>query len=286
MHFSRNRIKLYAGILFLSFIFIFLRLKTLNHLLMWDEAWNILSLRAFLYNAIGDPFYWNYHFHPPLYMFFAQLLAPFKEGVNVRLEFLSLVFSYITFLIMYLFSARIGGWRYAWLSGLSLALMPASIGYDTWIKRDGLASLFGYLALFLLFKRKYFWCSVILALSLLSKESALFFILAATFLIFIFKEKHVLKKIFTMYIVIFIATSWWFLYFSRMTDMVGEAKKTIFDYYLLTGEYTNWWINPPYYYLEKLLPDLGIGLLLFLIIGICYIVFLTFFKKQFIIIFK
>ncbi|MFQ5952366.1 MAG: hypothetical protein ACE5JK_03070, partial [Candidatus Omnitrophota bacterium] len=135
---SKNKIKLIAGLVVLSAVFLYLRLKTLNHLLMWDEAWNILSLRAFILNAVKDPFYWYYRFHPPLYMAFARMLSPFKDGFALRLEVLSLVFAYATFLVIYFLGARIGGWRYAWFSGLFLSMMPSSIGYDTWIKRDGL----------------------------------------------------------------------------------------------------------------------------------------------------
>ncbi|MBU0881688.1 MAG: hypothetical protein KKE81_05770, partial [Candidatus Omnitrophica bacterium] len=60
MNISRNSKKLWVGFLIISVVFILLRLKTLNHLLMWDEAWNILSLRAFLSSAKADPFYWGY----------------------------------------------------------------------------------------------------------------------------------------------------------------------------------------------------------------------------------
>ncbi|MBU0895333.1 MAG: hypothetical protein KJ584_01920, partial [Candidatus Omnitrophica bacterium] len=218
MNISRNSKKLWVGFLIISVVFILLRLKTLNHLLMWDEAWNILSLRAFLSSAKADPFYWGYFFHPPIYMTFAKFLAPFQAGIDVRLEVLSLVFSYGALVSAYLLSARIGGWRYAFLSGLLLSLMPASIGYDTWIKRDGLASALCYFAILLLIKRRFFWCAITLSFALLSKESAVFFILAVWPILYMLKEKDVLKKILAMGATIFVITSWWYIYFSSLTN--------------------------------------------------------------------
>ena len=265
---------LLIGFILISVIFLFLRLKTLGHLLMWDEAWNILALRAFLSNAKADPFYWGYFFHPPLYMTFAQLLAPFQAGFDVRLESLSLLFSYAALFVTYLLSARIGGWKYAWMSGLLLSLMPASIGYDTWIKRDGLASALCYLSVLLLLKRKFFWCAVALSFALLSKESAIFFILAVIPILFLLKEKITIRKIMAMCATIFVLTSWWYIFFSSLA-------KTVFKIYFQAADYYTLWTNSPFYYFKKLLPDLGIAMLFFFIIGVFYILYLIFRRKQF-----
>jgi len=273
MNISRNKKKLWIGFIFISIVFVFLRLKTLPHLLMWDEAWNILSLRAFLSNAKADPFYWGYFFHPPLYMFFAQLFAPFQAGFDVRLEVLSLSFSYAALLTTYLLSARLGGWRYAWLSGILLSLMPVSIGYDTWIKRDGLASALCYLSMLLLLRRQLFWCAVALSFSLLSKESAIFFIFAVIPMLFLLKEKTVIKKIVVMYATVLIVTSWWYIFFSTLT-------KTAVKIFIQAAGHNAIWIKSPFYYFGKLLPDMGIAILFFFIIGICYLSYLAVRKKQ------
>jgi len=166
----QNKTKLFFGLIIISAVFLYLRMQSLGHLLMWDEAWNVLSLKAYLANDTASPFYWFYRFHPPVYMFFGKLLMPFHSGIDIRLEGLSLVFSYATLIAVYLLSARIGGWRYSWLTGLMLSFMPASIAYDTWIKRDSLACFAGYTALLMLAKRKFLWCGALLALSLLSKK--------------------------------------------------------------------------------------------------------------------
>ena len=273
MNFSKNRIKFLAGLVFLSLLFVILRIKTLGHLLMWDEAWNILSLRAYLLDAVKDPFYWYYRFHPPLYMFFAKFLFPFKSGFDVRAEMLSLLFSYLTFVIAYLLSARIGGWKYAWFSGFFLCLMPASIGYDTWIKRDGLAICLGYLALYLLMNRKFLWCAIALSFSLLSKENALFFILCAILLVFVFKERNKLKILFTLFITLLIVNAWWYLPLSTLT-------KDMKAFYFSREMYGNIWVNAPLYYLKKLMPDLGPAILFFFIAGLIYLFLTAMSKKQ------
>lgn len=274
MRIPRNKTKLILGFVLISLIFIVLRLKTLNHLLMWDEARNIISLRAFLSNNAADPFYWNYFFHPPLYMTFASALSPFKAGLDVRLESLSLSFSYLTLLVIYILSARLGGWKYAFLSGLFLSLMPVSIAYDTWIKRDCLASALGYLAILLLFKRKFLWCAAALSFSMLAKENALFFILAATALLFALKEDGIPKKIAIIYGTIFILVSWWYVSLSSMPELV-------FDIYFSSEKNALAWANSPLYYCGKLLPDMGLPMLAFFIIGVGYLLHMIFRKKQY-----
>ena len=274
MHIPRNKIKLLIGLALLSVIFIYLRIKTFNHLLMWDEARNIISLRAFLSGNVADPFYWNYFLHPPMYMTFASLLFPFKVGLDIRLESLSLLFSYASLVIIYMLSAKIGGLKYAFLNGLFLSIMPVSIAYDTWIKRDGLASSLGYLAIFLVLKRRFLWCAVALSLSLLAKENALFFILAVTVLLFTLKEKKILKNIIIIYGVVFILTSWWYICFSSM-------PKALFNTFLSVEKNAPTWSNSPLYYFKKLLPDLGLPVLIFFIFGFCCLLYLILWKKQY-----
>ena len=273
MKFQGDKFKLIAGFVVLSAAFFYLRLRFIGHPLMWDEAWNILSLRAYIVNAVKDPFYWFYKFHPPLYMTFARLLLPFKEGFAIRLEYLSLFFAYLVFVAMYVLSTRIGGWKYAWFSGIFLSAMPSSIAYDTWIKRDNLASAFGYTALILLLKRKYLWCGVLLSLSLLSKESGIFFALAAIILLFFMKEKRVFKWFITIVSTIFVLSAWWYLFFSEMTTHG-------FSFFFTKGDYSQLWSQNSLYYLKKLLPDLGTIIFIFMAFGFIVLMWRSFRDKE------
>jgi len=273
MRYSPAKKKFLAGLVVLSVLFILIRLRFIGHLLMWDEAWNILSLRAFILNAAADPFYWFYYYHPPLYMALGGLLAPFEQGLDIRLEVLSLAFSYGTFLVVYVMSARIGSWRLAWLSGLFSALLPAQLAYDTWIKRDPAAVFFGFLGLLLLYSRKFAWCAVALGLSLLGKENGVFFAAAALVMIPLLKVRRPLVKITYMALIIFALSSWWYLLFSEMTTHGSR-------FFAGGTSYIAAWGAGPLFYVKKLLPDLGgPGLVLFLF-GLYFILNKTFSGKQ------
>ncbi|MFH1791183.1 MAG: hypothetical protein ABH885_04275 [Candidatus Omnitrophota bacterium] len=258
----------------MSVLFICLRLKTLGHLLMWDEALNILSLRNFLANARYEPFYWYYWFHPPLYMFFAKWLGPFAAGFDVRVEALSLVFSYTAFTAMYFLSKRIGGAGYALLCCFFLCFMPGAIGYASWVKRDGLAAALGYAAVFVLLEKRFFLCSVLLGFSLLAKENAVFFILAASIMVLIMAEKKSFPKLALMYSVIFIMTSWWYVFFSTMTHSFRDA-------YFLEGTYlSGGWTQSALYYFGKLIPDAGIPVIVLSLAGICFALYNAIVRRE------
>ncbi|MFA5144170.1 MAG: hypothetical protein WC522_08440 [Candidatus Omnitrophota bacterium] len=271
---SRNKIRFILGLAIVSAIFFYLRIKTLGHLLTWDEARNIISLRAFLSGADTDPFYSNYFFHPPLYMIFAALLKPFQAGLDVRLELLSLLFAYGTLVVTYILGARIGGRKLAFLSGLFLSLMPVSIAYDTWIKRDGLAALLGYLSIFFIMKRKVFWCAVALAFAMLAKESAAFFLLAVISILAVSNGKGTTKKILLISGTLLVLSGWWYFGFSAMPRVGPEL-------YFQAERLASAWANSPLYYFKKLLPDMGFPTLIFFIMGVLYFPYLSLRKREY-----
>jgi 4-amino-4-deoxy-L-arabinose transferase-like glycosyltransferase len=265
-HLTNNKKKLLLSLAALSALFILLRIRYIGHLLMWDEAWNILSLRAYVADAAKDPFYWFYNFHPPLYMFLASLLEPFKSGFDMRAEFLSLAVSYGCFVVMFALAAGTGGWRYASLSGIFLSVMPLSMAYDTWVKRDNLACLLGYSAILMLFRKKYFWCGVLLALSCLSKENAAFFMAAAVALLFILKAERPLAKTSLIFFLVFAMSGWWYL-------GAGGSLQRFVDFYFSENIYQGTWSRGPFYYILKLLPDLGPVQLALLVPGLVFLVY-------------
>ncbi|MBD3426787.1 MAG: hypothetical protein GF409_06110 [Candidatus Omnitrophica bacterium] len=265
--------RLFTALFLLSAVFLLVRIRTIGHLLMWDEAWNILSLRAFLAGAAKDPFYWYYGFHPPLYMFFAKFLAPFAEGFALRAESLSLLFSYGSFLAVFFLSRRIGGLKYAVLTGIFLCFMPSSIGYDTWIKRDALAVFTGYLSLLLILDRRFLLSAMVLGLSFLSKESALFFCLPAAFLIFTVSGGRKMRIFFMFALVVLAISAWWYLFFS---NLFGDVSAFYFS-----GEYYGKiWSRPAWYYLEKLVTDLGAGGVFFFLPGILILPYFSYIKRK------
>jgi 4-amino-4-deoxy-L-arabinose transferase-like glycosyltransferase len=258
---ERNRS--YAGLFVLLAFFVALRMGTLGHLLMWDEAWNIFSIRAHAFGQVRDPFYWLYYFHPPLYVFCAEFLLPLKDGFDVRLQWLSLFFSAGAFVAVYYLAETIGGWKYSLFTGLSLVFMPGAIAYSTWIKRDSLAVLCGTFAILLLLKKRLFWSFLLIGLSLLSKENGAFFMLAAVILIFVLNEKKPLLKVFFLFAVVAASSAWWYIFFSEMT-------KYGIGYFFTETDYSLIWSGSWTYYLKKLVSDTGWINILFLIAGSYY----------------
>ena len=263
-----------TGFLLLSALFFYFRLKQIDHPLVWDEAWNILSLRDYLSGSENSSFYWYYFFHPPLYMLFAKHLFPFIDNFAIRIASLSLFFSYITFSIVYIFAQKLGGLKYSWASCFFLSTLPSSIGYDTWIKRDCLAICFGYAALLTIYKRKYIPTAFLLGLSLLSKETGLFFILSC-FLIFICsKEKHKIRVTIVTFFIVLLLNFWWYIHLSTFTGK-------LFSYYFSQNTTTSIALSSDIlYYFKILLINCGLVPLFFFSIGLLYSLYLVFIKKQ------
>lgn len=249
------------GFTLLSLAFITLRARFLDHLLMWDEAWNILSLKAFLLNTPENPFYWYIRFHPPLYMIFAALLSPFSEGFALRAQGLSLLFSFGTFAVSICIALRLGGRRYALLTALFLCFMPLSLGYDTWIKRDSLAMLAGYLAILLILRRRIYIAALALGLSLLSKESGFFFAIASVITLFMVRKEHRISRAAVFCLISAAVSAWWYIYFSGLTGKLSA-------FYFTDLVYGSQWSRPLYYYAAKLVTDTGFPALIFFLTGL------------------
>lgn len=266
----------YGTIIFLllSCLFVLLRYRHIGHILMWDEAWNIMSLRTYLAGRTDSPYLWYYFFHPPLYMVFARMLFPLAEGFAERLCGLSLVFSYMTFVAVYLLAREIADRTYARLSVFLLSVIPASIAYDTWIKRDTLASFFGYLSLYFLYRKKHVWSALLLGLSLLSKETGLFFCTAYFLLVLVSGEKSRFRNIVRTSVIIFIMTAWWYGPLSTFTEK-------IFSFYFSSATRSSLHTGNSFlYYSRKSLYDLGIPVLLLTLSGVIWTAYKWIFKKE------
>jgi hypothetical protein len=121
---------------------------------------------------------------------------------------------------------------------------------------------------------------VLLSCSLLAKENAVFFVLAATLLVVVIKDWKGLKRIPLVYLIIFAATSWWYLRFSEMAR--GGFKRFFVQEALVSIHREGApWLKPPHYYVTKILPDLGIVILIFVALGACYLTYLAFRRKRY-----
>lgn len=249
-----------AWLLFIAVLNIALRTNSIGHALTWDEAWILCSLKSLA--GGGELFQHQLWRHPPIYLGFGLLLAPLKEGFEIRMQLLSLGLSTTALLVFISFIAQFFGRRIALMSGLIYTLLPGAMLFDTWIKRDSLVTLFCILALFAFFKRKNLLAGIFLGLGLLSKETAIFFAIALLLLIIVQKpRKASIRTVVAVFLPAGIVAGWWYLFFHQ--GMTGYA-----EFFQGLSEEATEFSKPWWYYLAKLRYDLGFPGLLFVAAGL------------------
>lgn len=244
-----------VGILFCS-----ARIPFLGHILSLDEAWILSALKSI---AGGQPtFTEQFWRHPPLYLLLGLTLSPLKAAFEYRLEFLTMVITLASLVILIKFTARYFGNRIALYTGIVFSLSPGPIFFDTWIKRDCLVSFFGLLATWALLEKRDRRAGLFLGLAFLSKETAFFFGLAIPFLLLLRDHPgNIWRRLLTIYGLAAAISGGWYLlgfrYFATHWDFfLGKAP----DSPLFTMD---WW-----YYFARLQQDLGGVGLLFLALGL------------------
>lgn len=232
-------------------LIILLRFPNLGHLLAWDEAWNLCALNSL---AAGNKlFFEQFWRHPPIYMGLGFLLAPLKAGFALRMELLSLLLSTAGLLVFLAVVARLYGRRLALYTGIAYSLLPGAIFFDTWIKRDPAVTLFGSLALLAFINRKHRLSSLFLGLGLLSKETAIFYVLAIMAMASCrFFKGDSWQKVPPLVLPALLIAGGWYLFLSRGTGgflafFRGETVEA-------AGFSQSW-----FYYFSKLPDDLGWG---------------------------
>ncbi|MEW6219379.1 MAG: hypothetical protein AB1634_07565 [Thermodesulfobacteriota bacterium] len=156
----------------LAALFLAVRIPLLDHPLTWDEAWNLAALRSLA--GSGSLFLPQFFRHPPLYMELGFLLSPLADGFAERMAALSLAANLAGLLLLVLLVARFLGRPLALAAGLAWILLPASVFFDTWIKRDCLVIPLGLAALWLLLDRRPALAGVFAGFAFLAKETAIF----------------------------------------------------------------------------------------------------------------
>jgi hypothetical protein len=149
----------------------------------------------------------------------------------------------------------------ALFTGLFMCIMPQSMAYDTWIKSDNLASLFGYLALALLLRKRTLLAGISLGISLLSKENGAFFLITAVLCAPFLFEKNKLKGFLLLLTPCAIISGWWYVFFSN-------SSSNIVDFYFSKKIYGDIWSKPAWFYLAKLYNDIGPAGMIFFASGL------------------
>lgn len=228
-------------------LFILLRLRWSGHLLMWDEAMNLLSIRAFAAGGHDgySSWFWRY---PPLYNLLIVLVQPLTEGFITRAEWMTLFVQVCGLLALAAVNRRAYGPIVALASCFALAVMPGSIFYGLWIKQDHLSATTGLLALWLCGKQRWGLTGLALGVALLSKQFAAFYAIAIA--LELTRERKWMPLVIVAAISA-LASLWWYVLFSTSGQLFLQFATTG------TAAASDLWIRPWHYYGGVLWRDAG-----------------------------
>jgi 4-amino-4-deoxy-L-arabinose transferase-like glycosyltransferase len=201
-------------------LFLLLRLRWVGHLLVWDEAMTLCTVRSFKAGAndVFSGWFWR---HPPLYTLAMLLLQPFQAGFAEKAEVLSVGIATVNQFLLFHLNRRIFGTAVALWSAFMIAVIPGSVFFDVWIKQDHPAVTFGLLALLLLFSGRTLYAGLCLGLALLSKQTAVFYVAAAVLLWAAGAcGKRTRKDFLALTLIPALTSGWWYL---AVLPKVGSA---------------------------------------------------------------
>jgi 4-amino-4-deoxy-L-arabinose transferase-like glycosyltransferase len=228
-------------------LFLLLRLRWRDHLLMWDEAMNLCAARAFAaggHDAYSD-WFWRY---PPLHGLLLMLAHPLSPGFAGHAEWIALAIGLGSLLVMGTLNWRTFGAGPAIASCVALAVMPGSIFHGLWIKQDHLMTLAGLGSLLFCGQGRWIACGLTLGIALLSKQTAAFFAIA---LAIILLRGRSFRPLLLVAAISFLAACWWYALFS--------TSEHHFLTFMMKGteQATSYWNKPWHYYPRVLWRDLG-----------------------------
>jgi 4-amino-4-deoxy-L-arabinose transferase-like glycosyltransferase len=282
---SNSSIHLLLSVTSCVTIFLLLRLRWVGHLLTWDEAMNLCSVRSFV-SAGNDAFSFWFWRHPPLLLLVSTLLHPLQPGFGERVELLAIMVGILSLGLLFSLNRKVFGLRVALWSCFLISVIPSSIFYDVWFKRDAPVTLFGLAALLLITTGRPWLAGASLGFALLSKETAVFYVAAVLLLWLVCRRKSSRgwKDLAGLLGIPFVMGVWWYVGLKSKVDgivsysadggEVGLLKRlmsgVLEHLYFATGNdrWTANWEGTWLYYFERLPHDLGWLVLLLVLIGL------------------
>ena len=243
-------------LLALTILYIAVRLPFLDHPLSWDEAWILNALKS-MAEGSNTGFSNQLRRHPPIYLGLGLALFPHKPDFAIRMQVLSLIINTGALLFFILLVAKIFHRRIAIYTGIAYSLLPGSIFFSTWVKRDSLVILFCLAALWAFFHRKYLLSGLFLAIGFLSKETAIFYAAGILLMIpFQHSKKPKIRILAEIFLPVILVSCWWYFFFAIGT-------KSFVSFFKGTSGETGMFLEPWWYYFALLKNDLGwLGLIL------------------------
>ena len=261
-----------AALLLGMVIFVLLRARWIGHLLAWDEAMNLCTVRSFSTGGtdVFSNWFWR---HPPLYCLLLRMLQPLREGFAPRAQAMTVALCALNAGLLYGLNRKVLGRRTALWATFFLAVLPSAVFFDVWVKRDHLAVTFSLMAFLLLLHRRSLYAGLCLGLALLSKETAVFSCLAAVLLWAVAPPRwRRVSDLAALTVAPVLTSAWWFLFVAPDRASASAFAPGAWQRWLLRetaahlrfalGEEAGW-AQPWDYYLRQLPHSLGIpGLIL------------------------
>lgn len=271
MHIRINN-KLVLALIIL--VALFIRVYQHPHILMSDEANNMLTIKAIIE---GDGVREYFFKHPPLFTIFSSIVSyPFGDN-HLIVQGISIAFSIISMFPFYLIVEKVFDRRTAFLSLLTLAILPMNILYSTWIKQDAMLLFFFLWSLYFYITEKPFISGILFGIASLTKEFA-FFLIPITVGWELLKAEEELKgkvKRYLMWLFTGIAISgWWYVVFGGLSFKAIDAAVKGGDLFEFS------WHYPWYYYLRNSRADLTLTLVPFFLIGLMCLINLRRIRDQ------
>jgi len=236
-----------------------LRARGVGHLLMWDEARDVLASQA-LAGGGGDTFAARLWVHPPAIPVLSLLMQPLIPGFAERYEMLVIAINACAMVALFLLNRRIYGVATALWSCFFLAVMPGALFFDVWIKGGAVVTLATIGAVAALMGGKALLCGLCLGFALLDKETAALSCVAVGMLALLDSRHRTTKTIFAMVLTTLFTAGWWYAIFSTTVKQWLKCA---------TG---NAWdascAMPWYKYFEWLYGDLGAAGSVLLLLGV------------------
>lgn len=222
-------------------VFVGLRVRWVGHLLSWDEAMNLCSVRSHA-GGVDDFFSSWIHRYPPLYRLVLSQLFPSAAGFAERAQVMSVTIAAGSLAFLYALNRRVFGVRAALCAAACLAVMPGAVFFDVWIKQDMLVVFFGLAGLLLFVRGQSIPAGVALGAAFLSKHMGAYYA-GAIFLLWAAQRRpwQVLARTAVSTIVV---AGWWYVlsmreqavfvdFASRAVGIAGWEKS--WDYWLHQG---------------------------------------------------
>ena len=194
-----------------------LRARGVGHLLMWDEARDILVPRALAAGG-GDAYTARLWVHPPAIPVLSLLMQPLTPGFAERYEMLVIAINACAMVALFLLNRRVYGITTALWACFLLAVMPGALFFDVWIKGGAVVALATIGAVAALGGGKPLLCGLCLGFALLDKETAVLSCIAVGLLALIDQRFRNAKTILGIAITILFTAGWWYVIFSTTVE--------------------------------------------------------------------